>query len=211
MLRSVLAFLRNYGEWILVVPMYGYAFSLQQRYDRPTAAAGLMWFGAVLATLVVRWVASLLRSYSERRRLNAATLLLTPGSAIPPVMMQMNIQATRADKAVRTEYPDDVEQVIFFGGYDGKVDQLEVGVFLKGSMARKLAVPFPGDPAGAWMFTDTEREKMLRMRSIVWSYAMAIGDMRFQPPVIFDSGERLQEVIRNASSAASAASIPERP
>jgi hypothetical protein len=182
-------FLYRYWEWLAVVRIYAWIFHIQNTYEKPPAAVGFMWVGALVATGVIRGLAARVRGSRKLRAARARIQQITPGSAVPPVMYQMAIQANRIDKALRQEYPDDVEHVLLVGGYDGKIDTLESVVILKGSMGHKLMTPFPGDPAGAWMFEDVEREKLLRMRAIVWSYAMAIGDAHFKPPVIFSNAQ----------------------
>ncbi|HEY8313828.1 MAG TPA: hypothetical protein VIG51_06610 [Candidatus Baltobacteraceae bacterium] len=93
---------------------------------------------------------------------------------------------------MRARYPDVVEHVVLLGGYDGKIEDVQAIVLLKGAMGDKLHVAFPGDPAGAWMFEEPDRKKLLHVRSIIWSYTMAIGNIGLKSPVIFDSAKRLR-------------------
>jgi hypothetical protein len=180
-------FLFQYWEWFVVAPIYVWLLYTQSAYEKPPFRIGVMWLGAILFTIFIRNFAAYRRTARELQHSQAVMRQFTAGSSVPPVMYQMNIQAHRIDKAVKEQYPSDVERVLLLGGYDGKIDDLQALVILKGAMGDKLAAPYQADPSGAWMLSEEERQILLRIRAIVWSYAMAIGDAHFKPPVIFSN------------------------
>jgi hypothetical protein len=175
--------------WIVGVILFHYHGSSSG--PGPTA----LWGFGLLVFIVI--TSTVIRMIVERRSMSEP---LDPLDS--PRTFRLQTISNRANRLLKAEFPEECDRSVWFmSEEDNKVH--EIAIVLKGEMARRLQQAFPGDPAGAWMFSEAEQTRLSRMREIVLKHAETAPETVVrQPLVIFDSKERFDAAIAQADDLA---------